>query len=212
VALAQLCGIYWYPLYAFVRRHGYNAPDAQDLAQGFFAHLLERNILNRVDRQKGKFRSFLLSSIKNFLANDWDRRRSIKRGGKCTFVSWDETVAENLYQRGGCGQLRPEQEFEKNWAMVLLQVVQTALKNEYAAADKGVLFESLQGCIAGDTPEVSYADLGKKLGMSEGAMKMAAVRLRKRYRELLRKEIGNTVGSAKEVDEEIGCLLSALSR
>src|SRR5688572_11153010 len=92
VALAQLCGIYWYPLYAFVRRHGYNAPDAQDLAQGFFAHLLERNILNRVDRQKGKFRSFLLSSIKNFLANDWDRRRSIKRGGKCTFVSWDETV------------------------------------------------------------------------------------------------------------------------
>jgi RNA polymerase sigma factor (sigma-70 family) len=211
VALAKLCGMYWYPLYAFVRRRGYSVHDAQDLAQGFFAHLLQKNILNLVDQQKGKFRSFLLSSIKNFLANDWDRQHAVKRGGQCSFSSWDEEAAESLYQRGISGQLTPDQEFERSWAMVLLERVQKTLRNEYIADEKAALFHSLEASISGNAPDVSYADLGKELGMTEGAIKMAALRLRKRYRELLRAEIGNTVTTGKEIDDEIGHLVAALS-
>ena len=211
VALAKLCSAYWYPLYAFVRRRGYNAHDAQDLAQGFFMHLLEKNILSLVDQQKGKLLSFLLSSMKNFLANDWDLQHAVKRGVPFSFTSWDEETAENLYQRGASGQLTPEQDFERSWAMVLLQTVQNKLKSEYIAGEKAELFKSLQACISGENSEVSYAELGRKFGMTEGAIKMAALRLRTRYRELLRTEIGNTVATGKEIDEEIGHLVAALS-
>jgi DNA-directed RNA polymerase specialized sigma24 family protein len=210
-ALAKLCATYWYPLYAFVRRQGYSPHDAQDLAQSFFAFLLQKHILDFVDSRKGKFRSFLLSSLKNFLANDWDRKHAIKRGGRFSFISWDEETAENLYLRATVVQISPDQEFERNWATVLLQRVQTALRNEYATGGKVALFDVLEPYVCGDTKELSYAELSVPLGMTEGALKMAAVRLRKRFREQLRAEIGNTVASEKEIEEEIGFLLAALS-
>lgn len=210
-ALARLCGTYWYPLYAFVRGRGHTAHDAQDLTQSFFVHLLDGNILSTADRRKGKFRSFLLSSIKNFLANDWDRKHTAKRGGRYSFVSWDDETPENLYQRSAHEQRTPEQAFERNWASVVLETVHKSLKAEYSAMEKVTLFESLEACVSGDKPEASYAALGKQLGMTEGAMKMAALRLRKRYREILRMEIASTVATEKEVDEEISCLVAALT-
>jgi len=211
-ALAKLCGAYWFPLYAFVRRQGYTQHDAQDLAQGFFMRLVEKKILRGVDRQKGKFRSFLLSSIKNFLANDWDRRHALKRGGRCSFISCDEETAEKLFQRGTCGQRTPEEDFDRTWAMVLLETVRSSLKREFIAAEKSSLFDALEPCVSGDKADVSYADLAERLGITEGAVKMAAVRLRKRYRELLRTEISKTIGTGEEIDEEIRYLLAVLGR
>lgn len=211
-ALGKLCGTYWFPLYAFVRRQGYSQHDAQDLVQAFFLRLVEKKVLSRVDRQKGKFRSFLLSSIKNFMANDWDRKHAVKRGGERSFVSWDEETAEHLFQRGTCGQLTPEIEFDRDWAMVLLDTVRTSLKSEFTAAEKPLLFDALEPCISGDKADVSYAELSRRLGMTEGAVRMAAVRLRKRYRELLRTEIARTIGAREQIDEEIRYLLSVLSR
>lgn len=210
-ALAKLCRTYWYPLYAFVRRRGYPPPDAEDLTQDFFAHLLEKKILRVVDQRKGKFRSFLLASVKNFLANDWNRKQTAKRGGQHSFVSWDVQVAENRYRQEPTHPSAPESIFEKNWALVLLEQVQSSLKQEYLQAGKPQLYESLQIYLSGDKAEASYAELGAKLKMTEGAVKMAALRLRGRYRELLRKEIANTVAGPEEVEEEIRHLLAALS-
>lgn len=210
-ALAKLCRTYWYPLYAFVRRRGYTPQDAEDLTQDFFAHLLEKKILQVVDQQKGKFRSFLLASVKNFLANDWNRKHAAKRGGKHTIISRDDEAAESRYLREPTHPSAPESIFDKSWALVLLEQVQSSLKQEYLQAGKPQLYESLQIYLSGDKAEASYAELGAKLRMTEAAVKMAALRLRGRYRELLRKEIANTVAGPEGVEEEIRHLLAALS-
>jgi len=210
-ALARLCHIYWYPIYAFVRRRGYDPHEAQDLTQDFFVHVLEDEILKSVDPVKGKFRSFLLVSAKNFLAKAWNRQQAAKRGGRFIFVSWDAESAESSYQQEPFHDLTPEKIFEQTWAAVLLNEVRKKLSLEYAAEGKGGLFEAVEGCLAGEKAG-PYAEMTSRLGMTEGAIKMAVLRLRQRYRELLRSEVAHSVGRPDEVEEELRDLLTCLSQ
>lgn len=210
-ALEQLCAAYWYPLYSFLRRHGRSPHDAQDLTQSFFAHLLEKDRLRSVDPRKGKFRSFLLASIKNFLANEWDKARALKRSGGFTFVSIDEELGEERFRREPALEAAPEQAFEHCWAMTLLDAVLARLRNEYSAEDKAVLFEAVQGCLSGERGGPPYAELATRLAISEGAVKMAVLRMRRRFGELLRAEIAHTVTRPEEIDEEIRSLFAAVS-
>ena len=192
-ALDTLCRTYWHPLYAYIRRRGHQPHDTQDLTQAFFARLLEKDYLRSVDRSKGKFRSFLLAAVEHFLANEWRRANAQKRGGNFTFSSLDDTSAE------------------QQWAMALLQKALGGLQQEFAASGKGALFEEIKMFLTGEKHGTSYAQLAAKLGMSEGALKMATSRMRQRYGELLRAEIVNTVASPDEVDGELRALFGALS-
>ena len=210
-ALASLCRIYWYPLYAFIRRRGNDPHAAQDLTQDFFVHVLEDEILESVDPVKGKFRSFLLVSVRNFLAKAWNRQQAVKRGGRFIFLSWDAESAEGCYQQEPSHDLSPEQIFEQTWAAVLLKEVRKKLGLEYAAEGKGALFEAVEGCLAGEK-DGTYAEMGARFAMTEGAIKMAVLRMRKRYRELLRSEVAHSVGRPDEVEEELRELLACLSR
>jgi RNA polymerase sigma factor (sigma-70 family) len=208
-ALAELCRVYWYPLYAFLRRRGHDPHDAEDLTQGFFAHLLARQFLEKIDREKGKFRSFLLASLKNYLADQRDHDQAQKRGGGEVPVALDSLAAESRYRLEPADDLTPEKLFEKQWALSLLEQVLSRLQGEMAADGKGSLFEALEGVLTGDRPD-AYAAIAKKLKMTEGAVKTAAHRLRRRYRELLREEISHTVAGPEEVEDEIRYLLSCL--
>jgi RNA polymerase sigma factor (sigma-70 family) len=208
-ALAELCRIYWYPLYAYLRRSGQNSHDAEDLTQGFFAHLLDRKFLANVDRRKGKFRSFLLASLKNFLADRRDRARAKKRGGGRPTVPLDGHAAESRYCLEPAHDLTPEKLFEKQWALSLLEQVLSRLRAEMAADGKAAMFEALQSVLIGDRKS-GYGAIAAELGMTEGAVKTAAHRLRRRYRELLRNEIAHTVASPEEIEGEIRYLLSCL--
>ena len=209
-ALEQLCTTYWYPLYAFVRREGHAAHDAQDLTQEFFARLLEKDWLGSVDREKGKFRSFLLAAMRHFLANEWDRARAQKRGGGITLISIDDAEAERRYQDEPAEQVTAEQLFDRRWALTLLDRVLTRLAEEMAVAGRAAQFEALKGCLTGERA-APYAAIALRLGTTEGAVKVAIHRLRDRYRTLLRDEIANTVGGSADVDEELRQLFSALS-
>ncbi len=202
-ALAELCRIYWYPLYAYVRRSGHERHDAEDLTQEFFARLLAKNALATVDRSKGKFRSFLLASIKHFLANEWDRKQTLKRGGGFTFVPLDIATAESRHPLEPAHELTPEKIFDRQWALALLDQVLARLSEEYAAEGKADLFASLKEFLVGQAAPRATAQLAETLGVSEGSIKVAIHRLRKRYRQLLRAEIAQTVSCAEEVDEEI---------
>jgi RNA polymerase sigma factor (sigma-70 family) len=208
-ALESLCKTYWYPLYAFVRRRGYDACEAQDLTQEFFAKLLEKNFLQQVDRRKGKFRSFLLGALEHFLANEWRRSRAEKRGGKVIFVSLDEDP-ENQYQQTASTGLSPEQLFEQQWATKLLEQVVGQLREEFIAAGKASMFEHLKIFLTGEKEAGCYGQLAVRLQSTEGALKMAVSRMRQRYGHLLRTEIANTVSSPEEVEEELRGLLAAL--
>jgi RNA polymerase sigma factor (sigma-70 family) len=207
-ALTQLCQEYWYPLYSFVRRRGYSPHDAEDLTQAFLAHLLEKRGLGRIDPEHGRFRTFLLASLKNYLANDWDRSHAIKRGGGQTIVSLDEESAESRYQLEPSHAMTPERHFERQWVMTLLDQVLDTLRDEYHTEGKGDLFEELKAVITGQP--VAYADMAARLWRSEGALKVAAHRLRHRYRELMRARIAATVGEG-EVEDELRHLLAVLS-
>ena len=209
-ALEDLCRIYWPPLYSFVRRRGHAPQDAQDLTQEFFARLLARHDLERADPAKGRFRSFLLASMKHFLANEWDRARALKRGGGAVPVPIDAVEAEAAYARDGAGASTPERLYERRWALALLETVLGELQRAYAASGKAELFASLKGTLSGDLPSSSYAEIGGRLGMSEGAVKVAAHRLRSRYRARLRARVAATVATPDEVDDEIRFLLAAL--
>ncbi|HEV7406387.1 MAG TPA: ECF-type sigma factor [Chthoniobacteraceae bacterium] len=209
-ALAKLCRTYWYPLYAFVRRQGHGAHDAQDLTQGFFARLLEKKDLAAVDRSKGKFRSFLLASMKHFLANEWDRARAQKRGGGLALISIDDAEAEGRYAHEAAEQSTAEQLFDRRWALTLLDQVLARLEAEMAAAGKRATFDALKFSLTGGQA-AAYEEIAHRLGTTEGALKVAIHRLRDRYRTLLREEIADTVGSAADVDEELRHLFSALS-
>jgi RNA polymerase sigma-70 factor (ECF subfamily) len=208
-ALEELCGTYWYPLYAFLRRRGCESHEAEDLTQEFFARLLARDFLADVDRKKGKFRSFLLASLKNFLADHRDFVSAQKRGGGRTVIPLDAPNAESRYRIEPADDLTPEKLFEKQWALALLERVLSRLQAEQTADGKAALFEALQGALTG-RKTANYAELGARLGMMEGAIKTAVHRLRKRYRELLRDEIAQTVAGPEEIDEEIRYLLSCL--
>jgi RNA polymerase sigma-70 factor (ECF subfamily) len=208
-ALAALCRSYWYPLYAFIRRQGFDADQAQDLIQEFFTRLLEKDFLAVVSREKGKFRSFLLKACTHFLANERDRARAQKRGGGREVVSFPGEHAERRYGREPSHTLTPERLFERHWALTLLEQVLARLKDEMTRAEKGRLFERLKTFLTGDRGE-PYRQLGAELGMTEGAVKVAVHRLRRRYRELLLEEIGRTVEDPADVDEEIDRLFTAL--
>jgi RNA polymerase sigma factor (sigma-70 family) len=206
-ALEQLCKAYWYPLYAYVRRRGYKAHDAQDLTQDYFEKLLEKHYLEQADRDRGKFRTFLLTSLKNFLANEWDRANRLKRGGQYQFVSWDHEIAEDRYCRETASNLSPDVLYDKAWSYALLETVMNRLRCEYEAAGKGQIHEELKVYLTGDSQTPSYAEAGERLGLGQSAMKMAVLRLRKRYGQLLRDEIAQTVATPEEVDEEMRHLL-----
>lgn len=206
-ALAQLCQAYWYPLYSFVRRRGYSPHDAEDLTQAFFAQLLEKRGLQRIDPELGRFRTFLLASLKGFLANDWDRAQARKRGGGQTIVSLDEKSAESRYQREPSQDMTPERHFERQWAITLLDQVLDALRDEYHAEGKGDLFDELKTVFIGQPG--NYADMAARLRRSEGAIKVAVHRLRHRYRELTRARIAATVGE-EDVEDELRHLLAVL--
>jgi RNA polymerase sigma-70 factor (ECF subfamily) len=208
-ALASLCGLYWYPLYAYVRRRGHGADEAHDLTQGFFARLLEKDFLAGVDRGKGKFRAFLLAACNHFLANERDRARAKKRGGGRAVLSLSAADAEGRYLAEPADVLTPEKLFERRWALALLQQVMTRLRDEFEAKGKGRLFDRLRGFLVGEKG-AGYRRVAAELGLSEGAVKVAVHRLRQRYRELLHEEIGRTVGTAEETEEEIRTLFAAL--
>jgi DNA-directed RNA polymerase specialized sigma24 family protein len=209
-ALETLCRNYWYPLYAYVRRQGRGAHDAEDLTQAFFARLLERNYLADVDQAKGKFRSFLIAALKHFLANEWDRANAQKRGGGKTVISIDRDAAENTYQFEPADTLSADKIFERRWAMTLLERTLQRLAAEYEADGKKQLFEELKTTITGDRG-VAYTTMAARLGTSEGAIKVAAHRLRQRYRAVLRAEIAETVTSADELEDELRNLFAVLS-
>ncbi|MDB6033533.1 MAG: hypothetical protein JWM16_3871 [Verrucomicrobiales bacterium] len=210
VALESLCQSYWYPLYAFVRREGYTSHDAQDLTQAFFEQFLEKNFLRDVHRERGKFRSFLLASLKHFLANEWDRKQAQKRGGQAKVFSLDAQTAEERYRLEPSDAMSADKIYERRWALTLLDHSLAKLQREYEAAGKGDEFEQMKIFLSGDRSQFPYAELAPKLGLSEGALKVAVHRLRKRYREILRAEIAGTVSSASEVDGEIRYLFGVV--
>ena len=210
-ALEKLCQTYWYPLYAYVRRRGNSPADAEDLTQAFFAWLLERNWLGGADQQRGRFRSFLLTSFSRFLANEWDKARTQKRGGG-RIVSLPFDVADTRCAREPVDNLTPEQSFEWRWALTLLEQVMNRLSTEFARDGKAELFEALKPCLLGERTTQPYAMLAAKLGMTEGSVKVAVYRLRQRYRQLLRDEIANTVAEPEEIEEELRYLFAVLAR
>lgn len=209
-ALSELCGTYWYPLYAFVRHRGHAAHDAQDLTQAFFARLLEKNSLAHITRERGRFRSFLLASLKNFLVDEWRRRRSAKRGGGCV-ISLDAVEAESRYAFEPVDTLTPERLFERNWALTLLDTVYRRLQLEYTQAGKGELFAALKFCLTGARSDVPYAELAARLNSNENTVKTLVRRMRQRYRELLRDEVAQGVATAAEVEDELNDLFRAIS-
>ena len=209
-ALAELCGSYWYPLYAFVRRSGHGPHDSQDLVQEFFARLLSRDWLAQVDRAKGRFRSFLLAAMKHFLANEWDKSQALKRGGDQQFISLDQNAAEARYGLEPAHSDSPDKIFERRWAMMLLEKVLARLREEHARQGKERTFEELKNSLAGSRESLPYAEIGARLGVSEGAVKVTVHRFRQRYRELLREEVARTVATPEEVDEELRELFEVL--
>jgi RNA polymerase sigma factor (sigma-70 family) len=211
VALERLCHNYWHPIYVFVRRRGSNHHEAEDLTQSFFAYLLEKETLKSVDRRKGKFRSFLLAALTNFLLNEWDRRQALKRGGRREIISLDEMAAEKLYGQEPVEHFSPEKLFERHWAITIIEQVLARLKNEYAAAGKAELFIKLEAGLTGEVTPGLYANWSAALNMKEGAVKVALHRLRRRFGELLRSEVAYTVADPAEVAEEIRHLLAAIS-
>jgi len=211
VALEQLCRTYSYPLYAFVRRQGYGPHDAQDLTQGFFARLLEKDYLADVDRRKGKFRSFLLAAIKHFLADERDRAKTQKRGGGQVAISLDAQAAEDRFRLEPAHELTPEKLFERRWALSLLGEVFDRLAQDYVQADKGELFQVIQEFLAPGAETASYASAAQRLNMSEAAVRMAVHRLRVRYGELFREEVSHTVADTNEIEDEMRHLLRVLS-
>jgi RNA polymerase sigma-70 factor (ECF subfamily) len=210
-ALATLCEAYWYPVYAFIRRQGHDADAARDLTQEFFTRVLEKQYFRDADRTLGRFRAFLLTAIRHFLSNQRDRGQALKRGGRMQMLSLEVETAEGVYQLEGRDDLTPEKLFDARWASVLLDRALTRVKQDYVAADKSALFDQLKGFLTGDSDDVPYADAARTLGMSEGAVKVAVHRLRRRFRDALVKEIAETVSDPADIDAEIRHLLQAVT-
>jgi RNA polymerase sigma factor (sigma-70 family) len=210
-ALATLCEGYWYPLYGYIRRQGYSAHEAQDLTQGFFAGLLERHALAALDPARGKFRSFLLASCKNYLSHERDRARAQKRGGGKTILSLDFTSAEALYQKEPAHSLTPDRLFARRWALTLLDQVLDRLRREFTDKGKELLFDRLRVFLLGERALLPQSRMAEELGMTAGALKVAVHRMRSRFRELVREEIARTVDDPGNVDDEIRELFAALA-
>ncbi len=207
-ALETLCRTYWYPLYAYARRMGQPPADAEDLTQGFFARLLEKDYLKSVARDKGLFRTFMLTALKRFMANEWDRQHAAKRGGFAPMVAIDQEFAESRFASEASHQLPPDLLFDRQWAMTLLDRTISRLQEDYLATGRAGLFEHLQSCLAKDESALPYSEIAARLNLTEAAVKMAVHRLRGRYREILQEEIAQTVSAPEEIETEIRHLFS----
>jgi RNA polymerase sigma factor (sigma-70 family) len=210
-ALAELCQTYWYPLYAFVRRQGKTKEDAEDLVQAFFARFLEKNYLEGLAAERGKFRAFLLAALKHFLANEWDRAQAQKRGGGAEHLSLNWQDADERFHLDPPDPTNPERLFDREWALALLDRVIARLAAECARDGKAELFNQAKGFLTVGSAAIPYGEAAQQLGMDEGALRVAVHRLRKRYRELLRDEISQTLAEPGQVDEELRSLLAALA-
>jgi RNA polymerase sigma factor (sigma-70 family) len=208
-ALECLCQRYWSPLYCYLRRQGYDRPRAEDLVQGFFTHLLEKRGLQTVKPRKHKFRSFLLASLKNFVADEWRRARTERRGGGKCILSLEFEQAETRYALEPADRLSADKLYDRSWALTVIERAMEALKREYAQSGKGELFEQLKSHITTEPQESVYRRTAQDLDMSEGAVRVAAHRLRRRLREQIRREIAETVTTAEELEEEVRDLFAA---
>jgi len=208
-ALETLCSTYWHPLYMYIRHRGNSAEDAKDLIQEFFTRFLEKDYLKDVDQARGKFRSFLLASVNHFLANERDRARTLKRGGAVTFLPVDYDSIEERYAGAASQTQSAERLFERAWALATLESTLARLRQEYTQAGKGSLFERLKGTLTVQEDRAPYQEMGAELGLSEGAVKVAVHRLRRRYRDVLLEEIAATLAEGEGVDEELCYLFSA---
>lgn len=211
VSLEKLCRIYWPPLYAYARRDGANPHDAQDLTQEFFARLIEKDFLDAVDRSKGRFRSFLLAAFKHFLSNERDKIRAQKRGGGQVPVPIEIQAGETHYGFEPVENMTPEKIFERRWAMTLLDRATARLREEFERDGKTALFDQIKITLTEPRGTIAYAELGRKTGMNEGAIKVAVHRLRQRFRAVFREEIGDTVANPAEVEDEVRQVFRALA-
>jgi RNA polymerase sigma factor (sigma-70 family) len=209
-ALENLCRIYWYPLYAYIRRRGYTPEDAEDLTQEFFARLLARDYVARADPHSGKFRSFLLAGINHLLSDERDKALRLKRGGGQKVISFDEGAAEARYRMEPVDRMTPERLFERSWIAALLARAAGRLREEYETAGKAGLHDQLTEFRLDATGQRAYGEVATQLGLSESAVKSAILRLRRRHHQLVREEIAETVADPSEVDNEIYYLLRTL--
>ena len=210
-ALAELGRIYWYPLYAFVRRKGYTPHDAQDLTQGFFERLLEKNYVAQADRERGRFRTYLLTALMHFLADEWDKARRLKRGGGREIISFDAASAEERYRLEPTDQLDAARLYERRWVTTLFDKVLERLEQEFRDSGKRELFDGLKSSLLAEERGLNYSQLGSLLGLTESAVKQAVHRMRRRYRELFREEIAQTVAGPGEVEDELKHIFAVLS-
>jgi RNA polymerase sigma-70 factor (ECF subfamily) len=210
-ALEELCRAYWFPLYAYVRRRGHSKQDAEDSVQAFFARFLEKNYLTNLSAERGRFRSFLLASLKHFLINEWKKSQRLKRGGGEKLLSLDWESADNKFQVAATNEPSPDKAFDREWALALLAKVIGRLQTEFENNGKGRLFEQLKIFLTAGKGALPHADAAKNLGMDETAVRVAVHRLRKHYRFLLREEISQTLTDAADVDEEMRALFGAFA-
>jgi RNA polymerase sigma-70 factor (ECF subfamily) len=210
-ALETLCQAYWYPLYAYLRRRGHSPEDSQDLAQEFFRRLLASDWIARADPAKGRFRSFLLGGLQNFLANDWQKGQRLKRGGGRGTIALDALDAEERYRLEPAEVASPDKLFERRWALTILERILDRLAKEEEAAGAGARFQTLREVLLGEPSSEGYASLARRFNVTESTVKSWVHRLRRRYRELLRKEVAETVNSPEEVQEELHYLMGVLS-
>lgn len=209
-ALERLCRLYWYPVYAHIRQRGHNPPDAEDLTQEFFALLIEKNYLGAANRQRGRFRSFLLVAVNRFLVNAYHREHTLKRGGGQVIVSIDQQAAEHWLESEAGTELSPDQSFDRRWARSVLERALALLQADYTERGQGALFDALKDFATGDTEHRDYSAAAERLGMSSGAVAVAVHRLRQRYRELLLAEIQPTIANHDHAEAELRHLVSAL--
>jgi len=210
-ALAQLCEMYWPPIYSFIRRRGYSPADAQDLTQSFFAYFLRTKAYTRTDKLHGKFRSFLLASVKNFLFDNWDRDQAIKRGADFQFVSLDQETAEAFYDAAAASDSTAERVFDAGWARTLTTGALNSLREEFQTEGKLKLFEQLKSFLTGGSTHPSYDETSARMGLPRATTKTHVHRLRQRYREIVRREIARTVSVPHEIDEELRYLCNVLA-
>ena len=210
-ALEELCRTYWFPLYAYVRRRDHTKEDAEDLVQAFFARFLARNYLEGLSAERGRFRAFLLASLKHFIINEWKRSQRLKRGGGEVVLSLDWASADTQFQIAASAEPTPDKAFDREWALALLGRVIVRLREECVVAGKGEQFEQLKLFLMAGKGALSHADAAKSLGLDEATVRMAVHRLRKRYRQLLRDEIAQTLSDPAQVDEEVQALFGAFS-
>jgi RNA polymerase sigma factor (sigma-70 family) len=211
-ALSELCELYWPPLYSYARRQGNSVEQAQDLTQAFFARFLEKHDVQAADPRRGKFRSFLLTSFKHFLANEYDRERAKKRGGSQVLIALDVETAEARYAADQPGTLTPEALFERQWALGLVDRAMAALSADLIASGKAATYNELKGLLIGEKEEGGYAKIAQALGSTEGAVKVTVHRLRRKFRARLRAEIMATVSDDAEIEEELRYLIAVLGQ